>query len=488
MVMEQNGIKRRQLINDVFNFINSNKNLFNVNIFNELEIKLMNLWIVNEQSYKICKYWKRDGRCPNRAKCPFQHFTLVKHDQHCHFYQNNKCNRGRDCHYIHNNNDNPFNFNHKFNKRSELPSIPPSIVTINQHWQYSLSNHNHNHTPHCSHQKDISDTANSNIDDITNNQHHCLPTTIIPKKKSISPNNAINLNNNINKTKNNILSSPNSVAPIGDLNSKKTLDSIEIIQEISKENEENITEYNDIMEETSKQTDQPDNTILVIEDDGIKTVTERKENILEDSKEISEESSVLSSVPTTNTVSEKFCGKRTNYTDEITANPPIIPIINNIESGTALETSLEDLEVSSVSTVSTTNTSGTKNTDDTYDTNSMNDTDNIDSLYFSFKDGYDKAMHLIYNGSYSKAWDILNELLSNEKFLFRLRNHPILADSYLMMSYVYQDTGYYREGLHCLEKIKNMLELPQDLQLKIEVAREELYQRLQPMESKPERF
>ena len=148
------GTRRRELFHELFLFINNNKHNFEINLFNQLETKLFGLWIANEQSYKLCKHWRRSGYCPNRARCRFQHFTMVKYEEMCYFNNLNKCNRGKNCFYKHDIKENPFHFDHPFNNSQDLPQIPQSILKINNDWNMVFknemeNNHNHTHLCHC---------------------------------------------------------------------------------------------------------------------------------------------------------------------------------------------------------------------------------------------------------------------------------------------------------------------------------------------------
>ena len=470
--MQLNGIKRRQLFNDLFEFINNNKCKFNVNIFNELEIKLMCLWIANEQSYKICKYWKRDGICPNRSKCPFQHFTLVKHNQQCYFNQNGTCNRGNDCYYIHNHNDNPFNLNHKFNKETDLPIIPPSIVTISQHWDTSLSsqdcahNHDHNHGHNHSH----SQTHHNN------SIHH----------KDI--NNNLNIsNNNNNQCINSLISSPGSQS--GNLATPTSpTSSNNIISHASKSG--NLTPIKETLSILSKASDADTNNndmekkenIFIPEEN--KESFEKKENIKENTelfsdsinntKENIEELSPTISTATEISNNSSVSSINTHHVNEThsdtheTPNPNIIPVLNNIEND-MIETSPDDLEVSSASTVSTVNTGD------------MEDTDSIDdiNIFDELIDMFDDAMELIVAKCYNKAWNRLNILLNDERFKMAIKYHDFLLESYLMMSFLHKNIGNYQQAINILE-IENSIVFPQDLKKSVNREREILYKLLYP--------
>ena len=484
MVMHLNGIKRRQLINDLFEFINDNKYEFNVNIFNELEIKLMGLYIANEQSYKLCKFWKRCGHCPNRARCPFQHFMLVKHDQKCHFHQNNSCNRGKDCFYTHNYNDNPFNFNHRFNVRSEIPPIPPSIVIMNQAWDNSHASHNHSHNH-----------------DHHHNIHCDNPNYGRKRRNSINNNNV----NNNGDDQHSILLTPSVIIPteidqvISDINSKETMENIEVNEDTSKKNKEtslsspnnnqsmlptsetietSLSNENNSIKETSTLSSNIDNTDddcneCVIDNNGIEAM-EKKGNICEENNlDISQENSNQSSLPTTNIDINTF---DTNHGYIINENicKDLESSLTNIVNGTVncaeIEAFPDDLEVSSVSTVNTTNTLDTGNTED-----------DMEKLYHSFYNEYDSAAILINKkpfgeiNSYAEAWNILAKIFSNNEYLFKLRNHPKLAEAHLMMAYLCENAGQYKNALRHVDDINDPSSLPRDLQRRINIARNGLY-------------
>ena len=238
--MDRNGIKRRQLFNDIFSFINNNKDCFNLKIFNELEIRLINLWIANEQSYKLCKYWKQHGSCPHRAKCRFQHFTLVKIDQKCFFHQQHRCNRGKNCHYIHNHNDNPFNIHHHFNNYNEIPLIPPSIVTLNEQWIESTPNHTQHHSQHHTHTHSNGkcNHLNTNIN-VKLEDNSKVKTSLIKPK---SPNNNVILPIGTERVFNNDNTGKNSNKKLNNLDTIKTNKNGEIIE--TKESNSNSNHSN----------------------------------------------------------------------------------------------------------------------------------------------------------------------------------------------------------------------------------------------------
>ena len=73
-----------------------------------------------------------------------------------------------------------------------------------------------------------------------------------------------------------------------------------------------------------------------------------------------------------------------------------------------------------------------------------------------------------------KQWNILNEILNNKKYLNGLKNHPILAESHLMMAHVYANSGDFNEALELLEETVNF-KVTQELQEKIDSTMNKLY-------------
>ena len=495
MVIIQNGIKRRQLFNDLFIFINDNKYQFDINIFNQLEIKLMSLWIANEQSYKICKFWKRNGCCPYGAKCRFQHFTLVKHDEQCQFYNNNNCNRGRDCHYMHNSNDNPFNFNHKFNERNNLPPIPTSIITINQQWINSTTGHKHDHNYNHNH-NNCNHNHNENHKNHNHSHNHVshksLPT-ITETSSTISKISVIDTHNNNNDCMVETMRKEENILDV----SKKNCDmekEIERNKEIFEKKEDilDISKENNNCNQGKVSINDP-SPLNVIDSIDNNIALEKKENILDISQENSdmenkdnfEEKEYIPDFSKENSEqnnnSNNKINKNTMVSDPIleASESQVLNIINSLDNNTALETISDTLEVSSASSVNTTNTHDTDdtNTDDMEETDIIDDTDDFNQLINMF----DAAMELINQKSYCNAWDILNKLLNAEKFKIAVKYHDFLFEAYLMMSFLYKNIGKYQQALNVLS-IDKVLRFPQDIQDTVDRERNILYQ-LQDRES-----
>ena len=101
-----NNDNRRQLFLDIFQIIDDNQHNIHIDVLMRLNKKLQDLYIQNEYTYRLCKYWKNGKRCPFGTKCRFQHFVIFKHQQQCIFNKNNRCKHGQLCFYKHNNKDN----------------------------------------------------------------------------------------------------------------------------------------------------------------------------------------------------------------------------------------------------------------------------------------------------------------------------------------------------------------------------------------------
>ena len=540
MVRECNGIKRRQLLNDIFNFINHNKYCFSLDIFNQLEIKLMSLWIANEQSYKICKFWQRDGHCPNRARCRYQHFTLVKHDQKCHFHQHSACNRGKNCYYLHSHNDKPFNFDHKFNSSSELPPIPQSILTINQHWIDSIDNHNNSHTSnHTLHTKNndycciSSNCRNDNIRNIKNSQTTTVSTSVLEPtspnihvctsktSQSMETNKTSTINrDNENKDFAAISNMINNDVVITKTNQEtensetRALFAKDSILDVSKENSDhvlspttnNTTKSNTTTHKAMETRLSPQVSIIETNsaEDAIKNININKlkspsitsqvsntPTVIKNGNSIFNENSVITNTtPTTSRISNITINNNHKLNENIIetsanisklSNTQLMNNINMINTTNNIDNycvmeTQDDIDLE-VSSVSTVSTTNSSNTDD--------DSENV---FYSFQNKYEEAMKLMNDQLYGDAWDVLSEPLKNKKFTVGLRNHPILAESHLIRAHICQSAGKYQDGLICLEGINKSVKLSQDLQIRVDATRNRLHRLLQSEARPQERY
>ena len=144
---------RRQLFCDVFDFLDVNEHEFNTQIIDQLRSKLTLLWIENERSYKICRYWRRNQRCPFGNHCKFQHFAMVKSKTNCIFNKRHMCKYQENCLFTHNKDDKPYIFNHNNNNPTRMPLIPPHIfnkvMNNNQHTTTNIPTQPDTHFSSC---------------------------------------------------------------------------------------------------------------------------------------------------------------------------------------------------------------------------------------------------------------------------------------------------------------------------------------------------